>query len=56
MKRHAFLVGAFVLLAGVFALVFGLLLALLARDPAGIANVLLPWQAQLFSSDPSWQS
>jgi ribonuclease D len=31
-------------------------LALLARDPAGIANVLLPWQAQLFSSDPSWQS
>jgi ribonuclease D len=30
-------------------------LALLARDPAGISNVLLPWQAQLFTSDPAWQ-
>lgn len=31
-------------------------LALLARDPAGIGNVLLPWQAQLFTSDPGWNS
>lgn len=27
----------------------------LARDPAGAANVLLPWQAQLLTSDPAWE-
>ena len=31
-------------------------LALLARDPAGIAGVLLPWQTQLLTSDPGWNS
>ena len=30
-------------------------LALLARDPAGIGGVLLPWQAKLFQSDPAWK-
>ena len=30
-------------------------LALLARDPAGVGEVLLPWQAQLFQSDPAWK-
>ncbi len=29
-------------------------LALLARDPAGIDGVLLPWQAALFKSKPVW--
>ena len=29
-------------------------LALLARDPAGIDAVLLPWQAALFKSNPVW--
>jgi ribonuclease D len=28
----------------------------LARDPAGAANVLLPWQAQLLTSDPAWNT
>ncbi len=31
-------------------------LALLARDPAGIAGVLLPWQARLFQADPAWRA
>lgn len=31
-------------------------LALLARDPAGAASILLPWQAQLLTSDPAWGS
>ncbi len=31
-------------------------LALLARDPAGIDAVLLPWQAGLFRSTPVWTS
>ncbi|AOS44007.1 Ribonuclease D [Lacunisphaera limnophila] len=31
-------------------------LALLARDPAGAGNVLLPWQAQLLTADPAWNS
>ncbi len=31
-------------------------LALLARDPADIGKVLLPWQAQLFTSDPAWKA
>jgi ribonuclease D len=30
-------------------------LALLARDPAGIEAVLLPWQAALFKADPGWE-
>ncbi|MND09340.1 hypothetical protein D3C83_325850 [compost metagenome] len=29
-------------------------LALLARDPAGIEGVLLPWQAALFKAAPAW--
>jgi ribonuclease D len=29
-------------------------LALMARDPAGIDTVLLPWQAVLFRSNPVW--
>ena len=31
-------------------------LAQLARDPAGAAGVLLPWQAQLLTSDPAWNT
>ena len=31
-------------------------LALMARDPAGIDAVLLPWQAALFRSNPVWTS
>lgn len=31
-------------------------LAVLARDPAGIGSVLLPWQARLLQSDPAWKS
>jgi ribonuclease D len=31
-------------------------LAVLARDPAGIGSVLLPWQAKLLQSDPAWKS
>jgi ribonuclease D len=31
-------------------------LALLARDPAGIGGVLLPWQAQLLQADPAWKA
>jgi ribonuclease D len=31
-------------------------LVLIARDPAGIDTVLLPWQAQLLKSAPAWQS
>ena len=31
-------------------------LALLARTPADAAQILLPWQAQLLSSDPAWNS
>ena len=29
-------------------------LALLARDPAAVGTILLPWQAKLFQSDPAW--
>jgi ribonuclease D len=31
-------------------------LALLARDPAGVGAVLLPWQAKLFQTDPAWKA
>ena len=31
-------------------------LAVLARDPAGVGTVLLPWQARLFQSDPAWKA
>lgn len=31
-------------------------LALLAREPAEIDSLLLPWQAELFKSDPAWSS
>jgi ribonuclease D len=31
-------------------------LTLLARDPANIDAVLLPWQARLLKSDPAWRS
>ena len=31
-------------------------LALLARDPAAVGTVLLPWQAQLLQSDPAWKA
>jgi ribonuclease D len=31
-------------------------LAVLARDPAGIGSVLLPWQARLLQSDPAWKA
>ncbi|MFZ5496416.1 MAG: ribonuclease D [Verrucomicrobiota bacterium] len=31
-------------------------LAQLARDPGSAATVLLPWQAQLLTSDPAWPS
>jgi ribonuclease D len=30
-------------------------LVVVARNPAGIDEVLLPWQARLLKSDPSWQ-
>lgn len=31
-------------------------LAAVARDPAAIGEVLLPWQAELLQSDPSWNT
>jgi ribonuclease D len=31
-------------------------LVLIARDPAGIDSVLLPWQAQLLKAEPAWRS
>ncbi|MDI1250351.1 MAG: HRDC domain-containing protein [Lacunisphaera sp.] len=31
-------------------------LVLIARDPAGIDAVLLPWQAQLLKAEPAWKS
>lgn len=31
-------------------------LVLLARNPASIDEVLLPWQAELLKSDTSWQT
>ena len=31
-------------------------LVLIARDPAGIDSVLLPWQAQLLKAEPAWKS
>jgi ribonuclease D len=31
-------------------------LAQLARDPGSASSVLLPWQAQLLTADPAWNT
>jgi ribonuclease D len=31
-------------------------LVVIARDPAAIDNVLLPWQAALLKAEPAWKS
>jgi len=28
----------------------------IAREPAGIDSILLPWQAQLLKAEPAWNS